>query len=29
MKNKKNYSLLIELNDEQQKQFDEWKSHIK
>lgn len=28
MKNK-NYSLSFELNDEQQKKYDEWKSHIK
>lgn len=25
----KNYSLSFELNDEQQKKYDEWKSHIK
>jgi len=29
MKNNKNYSISIELNDNEQQKFDEWKSHIK
>ena len=29
MKNSKNYSLSIELNDNEQQKFDEWKEHIK
>lgn len=29
MKNSKNYSLSIELNDNEQHKFDEWKEHIK
>ena len=29
MKNNKNYTISIELNDKQQKQYEEWKSHIK
>jgi hypothetical protein len=29
MKNNKNYSISIELNDNEQQKFDEWKAHIK
>jgi hypothetical protein len=29
MKNNKNYSISIELNDNEQQKFDEWLSHIK